>query len=115
MAINLEIAAGFRDAFQEGIRSYDGDPKRQLIELCKQYISFMVKNPDYFRYIFMTVHERKIGNDPEWVGEFLILWSQIHGLTLLMVNRTIEYKGDYLAFAHNMIESHLNSVEDQKF
>ncbi|MEL7655098.1 MAG: TetR/AcrR family transcriptional regulator [Bacillota bacterium] len=139
-AINLEITTKFRDALMDRIEQFQDDPKARLLELCKRYISFMVKNPDYFRYIFMTTHERQIllsledalfeedkhpftiskryakeyfclrnGSDTDWVSDFLALWSQIHGLTLLLVNQTIKYKGDYMEFAHRMIEKQLNS------
>lgn len=64
-AINLEISTKFKDALFAGLEQYPDDPKTRLQELCKRYISFMVKNPDYFRYIFMTSHERQILISPE--------------------------------------------------
>jgi hypothetical protein len=46
------------------------------------------------------------------VFDFISLWSQIHGLTLLLVNRTISFSGDYMDYASRMIESYLNSFEN---
>jgi len=143
-AINQEIAADFRSAFSEGASQCGHDKRKRLIGICMQYVRFMKENPDYFRYVFMTVHERPIvfssadvhfedqthpffigkelakdyflqlnENDGDWAGKFLTLWSQVQGLTLLLVNRTIEYRGDYLAFAQRMIERCLNSVEKE--
>lgn len=140
-AINLEISTKFRDALFQGIEQYD-DPKTRLLELCKRYISFMVENPDYFRYIFMTAHERQISvseedmlladdehpfaiskkyakeyfcsfpnKETEWTFNFLSLWSQIHGLTLLLVNKTITLQSGYLDYAGKMIEAYLNFFE----
>ena len=60
---------------------------------------------DYAKEYYCRLH----GKNADWVSFFLALWSQIHGFTLLLVNRTIEIKGDYLEFAHKMIEKQLNS------
>jgi AcrR family transcriptional regulator len=142
-AINLEISTKFRDALLEDVDRYRNDPRTQLLELCKHYISFMVENPDYFRYIFLTSHDSQIKistedilipgddhpfnigkvyakeyfcrfheNETDWVLDFLSLWSQIHGLTLLLVNRTVSFQGDYMEYARRMLESALNSIEN---
>ena len=141
--INLEISTKFREALLEDMELYTNDPKMQLLEMCKHYISFMVKNPDYFRFIFMTPHEHQIvvstedigfaeddhpfniskkyakeyfsrfhENEADWILDFIALWSQIHGLSLLLVNGTLDFQDDYLAYAHKMIEVHLNSFEN---
>jgi AcrR family transcriptional regulator len=141
-AINLEISTKFRDALFQGMERYPDDPKTRLLELCTRYISFMVENPDYFRYIFMTVRESRIsvsekdilladGEHPfaismkyakdyfcsfpnkenDWTFDFLSLWSQIHGLTLLLVNKTIDLKGGYINYAGRMIGTYLDSYE----
>ena len=140
-AINLEISTKFRDALFQGIERYDG-PRARLLELCKRYIFFMVENPDYFRYIFMTAHERQISvsekdilladdehpftiskkyakeyfcsfpdKETDWSFDFLSLWSQLHGLTLLIVNKTVTLEGGYMDYAGRMIEAYLNSFE----
>jgi AcrR family transcriptional regulator len=145
-AINLEISTKFKDALLKGIERCQDDPKTRLQELCKRYISFMVENPDYFRYIFMTEHERQIsisekdilladdehpftiskkyakeyfGSSPnkekDWAFNFLSLWSQIHGLAMLLVNKTINLQGDYMEYAGRMIEAYLNSFEKSDF
>ncbi len=142
-AINSEITTKFNEALVKDSDKYHDNPKIQMIEFCKNYISFMVENPDYFRYIFMSHHDlpivfssgdilferrdhpfsvskeyakeyycRLYGDEADWVSFILALWSQIQGLSLLLVNRTIEYKGDYLDFAHKMVESYLNSFEN---
>lgn len=142
--INLEISTNFREALFKDL-THQGDPKMQLLELAKRYISFMVNNPDYFRYIFMTDHGRQIivtsedmlleendhpfniskkyakeyfcrfhENETDWMSDLLALWSQIHGFTLLLVNRTIDFKVDYMTIAHKMIETYLNSFENSK-
>ncbi len=142
-AINLEISTKFRDALLEDIDRHRDDPRTQLLELCTHYISFMVDNPDYFRYIFLTSHDSQIEisnedirlpgddhpfnigknyakeyfcrfheNETAWILDFISLWSQIHGLTLLLVNRTIRFQGDHMEYARRMIESYLNSFEN---
>ncbi len=142
-AINLEISTKFRDALLEELDRYRDDPRAQLLELCKHYISFMVNNPDYFRYIFMTSHDRQIRisakgirfpwedhpfnisvihaknyfcrfheNETDQALDFMSLWSQLHGLTLLLVNGTISFQEDYIDYAGRMIESYLNLFEN---
>jgi AcrR family transcriptional regulator len=140
-AITGEIAAKFQSAFAEAIRGSGDSPRARLSALCCEYVRFMAENPDYFRYIFTTVHERPIvvtaddmlleGADHPfsigreyakayfgglhrsggWMPAFLALWSQIHGYTLLLVNRTIDFRGDYLDFARHMVADFLDAAE----
>lgn len=141
--INSEISAIFGEALLEGLDLYQDDPKMQLQEMCEHYISFLVNNPDYFRYIFMTSHDRQLmvseeellyieedhpfnksinyakkyfarlrDNDKDWILDFMALWSQIHGFSLLLVNGTLDFRGDYMAYARKMIEAQLNSLEN---
>ncbi len=140
--INAEISTKFKEALLDGTELYKEDPRKRLQEVCRHYISFMVENPDYFRYIFLTSHERKIvvtaddivfteedhpfsvsknyakefferfhDNETDWVLDFISLWSQIHGLTLLLVKDTLRFQGDYLPYADRMIEKYLDLIE----
>ncbi len=142
--IGQEIHSKFKEAMLDGREGCESDPRKHLLNMCKQYVSFMVNNPEYFRYIFITVHGHEISVSPEdirfeeeghlfnvskkcakeyfeqfygndsadWVLGFLALWSMIHGLTLLLVTRTIHFQGDYLAYAEKMIEAHLDHFEN---
>ncbi len=133
-AINLEISIRLKEALLKDLEHYRDDPGTRMLEMCKRYLSFMVENPDYFRYIFMTGHARQIvvtgddilledenhpfsigrkhareyfsrfhENESGWVQDFLALWSQIQGLTLLIVNGTLGFSGNYMDYAERMI------------
>lgn len=135
-AITQEISTQFKEVFIKVVTKDYADPSDKLIDLCVEYVRFMVENPDYFRYVFMTNHGAGItfapgevidaGGGPfsialecarsffidvkkstDWVSDVLTVWSQIHGLTLLLANQTIAYEGDYLAFARGMVEKYI--------
>lgn len=133
-AITDTISTEFKESVLTAVNTH-AEPKAQLIELCKQYVSFMVQNPDYYRYIFMTPHATSLNLQQDiysshpfsiarecakaffesigidWHEKFLALWCQIHGLTLLLVNKTIQFEGDYAALAQRMVESFIKSAE----
>lgn len=137
-AIIHKIALEFADALLESSRRYPTDAKMRLIELGKQYIRFMVENPDYFRFVFMTRHSTSVemnedgivlgdrqplaiayncaeeyfsvlrGDD--WRRDFLATWSMMQGFTLMLVNGTIHYEDDYLELAGQMLTSYIEGI-----
>jgi AcrR family transcriptional regulator len=141
-AINLEISVSLKEALQKGLERYRDDPGTRMVEMCKHYITFMVENPDYFRYIFMTGHDRQIvvtdhdimledeehpfsigrkyakdyfsrfhNDESGWVMDFIALWSQIQGLTLMLVNGTLGFQENYVEFAGRIIRKQFDSFE----
>jgi AcrR family transcriptional regulator len=137
-AISRQISMEFSDALVESIERYPTDARMRLIELGKQFIRFMVENPDYFRFVFMTWHGRPIEitskgllvgdrqplaiaykcaeeyfrllHGDAWRRDFMAIWSMMQGYTLMLVNGTIHNEGDYLELAEQMIEGYIDGM-----
>lgn len=114
---------------------YTGDCKLQIIEMGKAYVKFMVENPEYLKFMFLTddaspikiednkFHKARFDafqafkgsaeryfktirlNENLYVQKTLALWSMVHGIAILIVKRNIEYKGDYLVLVESMIRT----------
>jgi AcrR family transcriptional regulator len=141
-AIWSEMADSLRAVFSTAVRGGD-TPRARLTSLCKAYVRLMTENPDYFRYIFMTVHAQPIvftsddaaygGEDHPfsiakrfaraylegvrgagWAGDYLTLWSQLHGFILLTINRTIRYEGAPEDAAGGMVGGFFDLLEAQR-
>lgn len=136
-AIVTEIADSFRLTLEKASQGFNGDCKAQLINLGKQYVKFMMENPDYFKFIFLADHHKpilvedsafivwdghpfgiakkcaekyfaSIGMDEkDWTRETLALWSLIHGMAVLKLFNSISYTGDYLELVTRMLEEKL--------
>ncbi|TCO72198.1 TetR/AcrR family transcriptional regulator [Marinisporobacter balticus] len=116
---------------------YPNEPKLQIIEMGKAYVKFMVENPECLKFMFLSdnaypvrIEDDKFPDDK--VGAFgvfkdsaerffkemkldenlymqktLLLWSMVHGLAILIIKNSIEYKGDYLVLVESMIRTSL--------
>ncbi len=133
-AIINEVSESFISMIKQVAAEPAYDARTRLLEMGKQYVRFMVENPDYFKFIFLTDHNNPIvlkGNQFELrenhpfgiamsiVTDYLIssnqiddnadikvlsVWSMIHGLTVFLVNRTIGYQGDYEQLVTKLME-----------
>ena len=136
-AIIGDVSGSFTAMLEDVAKSDSLDPKARTIEMGKQYVKFMVENPDYFKFIFLTDHHNPIlikddvfvireGHPFEiarkctadyytsinldekyWAVETLAFWSLIHGFAVLMVHNTISYSGDYLDLIERMLKERL--------
>ncbi len=139
-AIWREMADSIREVFFAAVRDGES-PRARLTSLCKAYVRLMTENPDYFRYIFMTEHARPIvftsddaaygGEDhpftiakrfakayledvrgaANWAGDYLTLWSQLHGFILLTINHTIRFEGAPEDMAGRMLGGFFDLLE----
>jgi len=137
-AITADVTKNFTYMLEGVMQEFSDDPKARVLEMGKQYVKFMVENPDYFKFIFLTDHHHpilitedtfilgqghpfniarkcameylaSIGMDEKhWAREILSLWSLIHGFAVLIVHNTIAYPGDYLELISRMIEEKLS-------
>lgn len=130
-----EVWKEFYIALLEVTEIYTNDPKLQIIEMGKAYVKFMVENPEYLKFMFLSdnaypvkIVDNKFSDDK--VGAFgvfkdsaerffkeikldenlymqktLTLWSMVHGIAILIIKRSIEYKGNYLVLVESMIRS----------
>nr|WP_276512258.1 TetR-like C-terminal domain-containing protein [Clostridium tetanomorphum] len=103
----------------------------------KAYVKFMVENPEYLKFMFLSdnAHPIKIEDDKFtedkdsafgvfkhsaerffkeikldenlYMQKTLTLWSMVHGIAILIIKRSIEYKGDYLKLVESMIRANI--------
>lgn len=138
--INLiigEVSRKFCLALLEVTHLYPNDYKLQIVEMGKAYVKFMVENPEYLKFMFLSDNSCPIEiRDNKFYGyengafgvfknsaeEFfkvinldkkyymektLSMWSMVHGIALLISKKSIEYKGDYLELIERMIRTSL--------
>ena len=119
---------------------YTDNPKLQIIEMGKTYVKFIVENPEYLKFMFLTdnAHSVKIENDKVFGEEncafevfkscveklfkeinldkdlylqmTLTMWSMVHGLAILISKKSIEYSGDYMVLVDQIITDSVNCL-----
>lgn len=132
-AIIEEVWKEFYFALKESTLLHPDDAKIQIIEMGKAYVRFMVENPEYLKFMFLSnkvspikiEKDRFYGCEDNAFGVFknsaenylkamnfdeavymektLTMWSLVHGIALLIAKNSIEYNGDYLELVEKMI------------
>lgn len=139
LAIARAISVEFTHALSDAVGRFPGDPRAQIVEMGAEYVRFMLANPDYFRFVFMTDHGRPIpfgsagGGPPEgnaplavafecgkawfepqnkdgWLVDFMGFWSMLQGFTLMLVSNTVRIEGDCLALARALVERYIGGA-----
>lgn len=130
-----EVWKEFYIALLEVTEIYTNDPKLQIVEMGKAYVKFMVENPEYLKFMFLSdnaypvkVVDNKFSDDKVsafgvfkdsaerffkeikldenlYMQKTLTLWSMVHGIAILIIKKSIEYKGDYLVLVESMIRN----------
>ncbi|SKC89253.1 TetR/AcrR family transcriptional regulator [Maledivibacter halophilus] len=130
-----EVWKKFYIVLLEVTELYSNEPKLQIVEMGKAYVKFMVENPEYFKFMFLSDNpypikieddkflNAKAGafgvfkdsseryfmginlNKDLYMQKTLTMWSMIHGIAILIVKKSIEYNGDYLALVERMIKT----------
>lgn len=137
IAIVDEVKVSFMLALEEAVNTYPENIEKQVIEMAKCYVKFMVENPDYLKFLFLSpknknidiLHESDRGNNSYYIFEksainylksinantedrdvdILTLWSIIHGFTVLLVNDNLmKLPDNYLEVVEKMILEKLN-------
>jgi len=133
-AITMNVSERFTSLINEALIRYEGENRKQIMEVSKLYVKFMVENPEHFKFIFMVDHHDPIiikngdfiqtdkwiisifkklfmglrknesADENGWSIDALTVWSLIHGFTTLLINNTIAYEGDYLDAVSVMLE-----------
>lgn len=134
-AIVQEVSDSFKAALEEAVRMYPDDAESQIIELGKCYVRFMVENPDYMQFIFISpsqkrinrIHESDYTTDPYQIFQksalryleylkvnpqnqaidILTMWSLVHGFSMLLVNNIIDTPDNYLEITDKMLREKL--------
>lgn len=110
--------------------------KLQIVEIGKAYVKFMVENPQYLKFMFLSdnnfsVHIKNgeffvedaafeiLKNTSErffretkldkklYMQKILGMWSLVQGLTILITQKSIKYDGDYLDLVGEVIRSNI--------
>ncbi|GFZ32242.1 TetR family transcriptional regulator [Clostridium zeae] len=136
-AINDQVWNSFNLKLKEAVSYSEAEPKIQVIEIGKAYVQFMVENPEYLKFMFLSNNDKGIiiennefigheetsfevfknvaqkylaenGFDKEQqIGAILAMWSMVHGIALLICNNSIQYEGDYLELVDKMLGTSL--------
>lgn len=59
-AISEYVFYNFKNSLNEIVEKYKDNPGERIIQLGKKYVAFMVENPDYLKFAFLTNSEYKI-------------------------------------------------------
>ncbi|WP_242866747.1 TetR/AcrR family transcriptional regulator [Abyssisolibacter fermentans] len=132
-----EVWKKFHITLLEVTELYHNEPKLQIVEMGKAYVKFMVENPEYLKFMFLSdnPYPIKIEDDkfPDikdsafgvfrgsaeryykeikldenlYMEKTLTLWSMVHGIAILIIKKSIEYKGDYLVLVERMIKTNI--------
>ncbi|MGF7056902.1 TetR/AcrR family transcriptional regulator [Brassicibacter mesophilus] len=130
-----EVWKKFHIALLEVTELYPNKPKLQVVEMGKAYVKFMMENPEYLKLMFLSdntypirIDDDKFYSDKDsafgvfkdsseryfkeidlnknlYMQKTLTMWSMVHGIAILIIKKSIEYKGDYLVLVERMIET----------
>ena len=136
-SIALEVWEAFSNSLLESTEKYPDNPRIQILEMGKSYVKFMVENPEYLKFMFLTEHKYPIfisnkelhhlddtpfdifknscenyldsisTNKNLYYLDTMHMWSLVHGIALLIANKVVEYDGDYLEFVEKMLDEKL--------
>lgn len=123
-------------ALLEVTKIYTDNPKVQLVEMGKTYVKFMVENPQYLKFMFLSENTcsvdikngqffveddafKVLRNSSEsffketkldkklYMKKILGMWSLVHGLTILITQKNLKYDGNYLDLVGEIIENNI--------
>ncbi|MCR1974414.1 TetR/AcrR family transcriptional regulator [Clostridium sporogenes] len=136
-AISQYVFGEFEKSLREISEMYKDDPYKKIMELGKKYVWFMVENPDYLKFLFLNNYKYEIIVDEnkletkisgafglfknsaieylksinvkkeEYAQDVIAMWSMVHGIAVMLANRTFIYNGDYLELVENIIHKNL--------
>ncbi len=134
-AIIQETINSFSASLKIALKSYPDNPAIQLLEMGKQFVSFMVENPEYLKFLFLNnekprviihkssflvnkkqpfcIFETCATNYLDYIGAkkegriyvILAMWSLVHGIAVLIVNNNVKFEENYLDYVTKMITS----------
>lgn len=137
-AISEYVFTKFQDSLNEIVETYKNDPSERIVELGKKYVWFMVENPDYLKFAFLTksksvtvMEEDKLkevgkgtfnifencaldffksinAKEEDYAQDIIAMWSMVHGLATMLAYKTFSYEGDYLDLVEKILRKNLN-------
>ena len=136
-AISEYVFNDFFRSLNEIVEKYKNDPYERIVELGKKYVWFMVENPEYLKFTFspssefeLIIEENKLESgecgtfnifkncaldflksinvkEEEYAQDIIAMWTMVHGLAIMLSNKTFKYKGDYLQLVENILRKNL--------
>ncbi|WP_251861685.1 TetR/AcrR family transcriptional regulator [Clostridium sp. Marseille-Q2269] len=136
-AISNYVFSEFEKSLIEITEICKDNPSKKITELGKKYVWFMVENPDYLKFLFLNNYKYGIVADEskfeakvsgsfeifknsaieylksinikkeEYTRDVIAMWSMVHGIAVMLANRTIIYNGDYLELVESIINKNL--------
>jgi AcrR family transcriptional regulator len=133
-----EVWTKFYLALKQSTELYADDPKLQIIEMGKSYVRFMVENPEYLKLTFLSDYTHSIMLEDGSFGKCedgsfsvfmdcagryfksinleqelympktMAMWSLVQGIAILIANKVVCYKGDYMELVEKMIITSLS-------
>ena len=141
-AITMSTSEKFISAIETTLAKYSGDYKKQIVEMGKLYVKFMVDNPEHFKFIFLTNHNNPIlfynnafiqedrwpvntfkrlftgylqsvgRDDGNWSTAAMTVWSLVHGLTVMLINNTVTCGSNYLDLISGILNENLSIMKN---
>ncbi|WP_143008093.1 TetR/AcrR family transcriptional regulator [Acetanaerobacterium elongatum] len=133
VAIKTTVLQSFMASLKEAVLQCDDNPRTRLAEMGKSYIKFMVENPEHMKFMSLTAQKNNIrvvdnhfeyqsdspfaaflkianeylqsvsANPESYVTDILSIFSVVHGMSLLIVEQSIVFEGDYMPYVSEMI------------
>jgi AcrR family transcriptional regulator len=117
-------------------KKYKDNLQMLTLELGRQYVLFMVKNPDYLKILFLSDFETKIMinngeinseyeafnilknnaikafkmsgiKEDEYARNIVAMWAMVHGIAIMIANKTVVYDGDISIFVEEILKDNM--------
>lgn len=135
--ISQTVINSFNDTLQDITLEYPDEPKKQIVEMGKEYVRFMVNNPDHLKFLFFSDFGLPVELDKESFSHkedcpfsifkksainylesissnsndhainVLSMWGMVHGLAVLMANNSVRFEGDFLDLVGRILNEKL--------
>lgn len=135
-AIMQYVLKELADSLRAIEEKYCGTFERLTIELGKEYVRFMVNNPDYLKILFLGDFQIKIElnngkinseyeafnilknnaikafkengiREEDYARNIMAMWSMVHGIAIMIVNKTIIYNGDIGSYVEDILNHNM--------
>ena len=132
VAISSYVEDSFNKTLGDIVENIE-NPMEQTVALGKAYVSFMVENQDYLKFLFLNdnIYSIKVSENTIEHSEskafnifrdsatrmletfnipqekiaidIIAMWTMVHGIAVLLANGTVIYEGDYLDLVHRLL------------
>lgn len=136
-AMYERVFTDFGNSLKEISMQCEDDPYERIIQVGKRYVWFMVENPDYLKFAFLRndgceiaienneLNDRGYGSfsifrncaedylksisakKEDYARDIIAMWAMVHGLAVMLSNKTITCNGDYLKLVEDIIRKNL--------